>query len=130
MRVASAFLILIGLLWAFALWWSVSAMDAIAERMPNFYWYSAAESAGPVLLILGPLLLMRRSWQRAAAVTAVIGCGILTVGASWMLIDVVLHENPSNRAFGFFVAGVICVVAVLADLAGVRICRGAFRRFI
>jgi fucose 4-O-acetylase-like acetyltransferase len=103
-------------------------MDAIAERMPNFYWYGAAYAAGPVLLILGPLLLMRRSWQRAAAVTAAIGCCILTVGATWMLVDVALHENPSNRAFSFSVSGVICVVAVLADFAGVRICRVAFRR--
>jgi hypothetical protein len=96
--------------------------------MPNFYWYGIAEAAGPVLLIIGPLLLMRRSWQRTAAVIAAIGCCILTVGASWMLIDVALHENPSNRAFGFSVAGVICVVAVLADLAGFRICRVTFRR--
>ncbi len=103
-------------------------MDAIAERMPDFYWYGAANAAGPILLILGPMLLMRRSWQRAAAVTAAIGCCILTVGASRMLIDVALHENPSNRRFGFSVAGVICVVAVLADLAGVRVCRVAFRR--
>jgi hypothetical protein len=127
MRVASAFLILVGLLWASALWWSVRAMDAIAERLPNFYWYGAAEAAGPVLLILGPLLLMCRSW-RAAAVTAALGCCTLTVGASWMLIDVALHENASNRAFSFSVTGVICVVAVLADLAGVCICRVAFRR--
>ena len=128
MRVASTFLILVGLLWAFALWWSVLAMDAIAERMPNFYWYGVGYAAGPILLILGPLLLIRRSWQRSAAVTAAIGCCILTVGASWMLLDVALHENPSNRAFSFCVAGMICVVAVLADLAGVRICRLAFRR--
>jgi hypothetical protein len=128
MRVASAFLILIGLLWAFALWWSVSVMDAIAERLPNFYWYEAAHAAGPILLILGPLLLIRRSWHRAAAVTAAIGCCILTVGASWMLIDVALHENPSNRAFGFSVAGAICAIAVLVDIAGVKIWHVAFRR--
>jgi hypothetical protein len=103
-------------------------MDAIAERMPNFNWYGLAEAADPVLLIIGPLLLMRRSWQHTGAVTAAIGCCILTFGASWMLIDVALHENPSNRAFSFSVAGIICVVAGLADLAGVRICRVAFRR--
>ena len=128
MRVASAFLILVGLLWTFALWWSVAVMDAIAERMPNFYWYGAAYAAGPLLLVLGPLLLIHRSWRRSAAVTAAIGCCILTVGASWMLIDVALHENPSNRAFGLSVAAVICVVAVLADLAGIRMCSVAFRR--
>ena len=128
MRVASTFLILVGLLWAFALWCAVSAMDAIAERMPGFYWYGVVHVAGPALLIVGPLLLMRRSWQRAAAVIAATGCCILTVGASWMLIDVALHENASNRAFGFSMAGVICAVAVLADLAGVRVCRVAFRR--
>jgi len=128
MRVASAFLILVGLLWAFGLWWSVVAMDAIAERLPNFNWYGAAHAAGPVLLMLGPLLLMRRSWRRAGAMTAAIGCCILTVGASWLLIDVALHENPSNRAFGFSVAGVICGVAILADLAGIHIFRLAFRR--
>src|SRR5437879_13889751 len=111
MRVASAFLILIGLLWAFALWWSIRAMDAIAERLPDFYWYGAVEAAGPVLLILGALLLMRRSWQRAAAVTSAVGCCILTVGASWMLIDVALHENAANHAFDLSVIGVRCVVA-------------------
>ena len=105
-------------------------MDAIAERLPNFYWYGAAETAGPVLLILGPLLLTRRSWRRAAAVIAALGCFILTVGAIWELVDVALHESASNRAFGFSVSGVICVVAVLADLAGVRICRVAFRPLI
>ncbi len=130
MRVASAFLILVGLLWAFGLWWIDAVMSGIDERMPvaHFYWRVAAAVAGPVLLILGPLLLMRRAWRRAAAMLAAIGCCILTLGASWLLIDVALHENASNRAFSFSVAGVICVVALLPDLAGVRICRVAFRR--
>jgi len=35
MRVASAFLILIGLLWAFGLWWMDAVMNGIAERMPQ-----------------------------------------------------------------------------------------------
>jgi hypothetical protein len=105
-------------------------MDAIAERVPNFYWYIARDATGSVLLILGPLLLMRRSWQRAAALIAAIGCCILTVATSWMFIDVALHENPSNRALGFSITGALCAIAVLADVAGVKIWRAAFHRSI
>jgi xanthine/uracil permease len=129
MRVASAFLILIGLLWGLILWWSVNVMDAIAERLPNFYWYGARDAAGPLLLIVGPLLLMRPSWQRTGAVIAAIGCCILTVGATWMLIEA-WHENPSNRAFSFLMAGVICAIAVLVNVAGAKLWRVAFRRSI
>jgi hypothetical protein len=96
--------------------------------MDHFYWRLAGAAVGPILLILGPLLLIRRTWRRPAAVLAAIGCCILTLAASWALIDIALHENASNRAFGFSVAGVIFVVAVVADFAGVRICRVAFRR--
>ena len=105
-------------------------MDAIAERVPNFYWCIARDATGPVLFILGPLLLMRRLWQRAAALIAAIGCCILTVATSWMFIDVALHENPSNRALGFSITGALCAIAVLADVAGVKIWRAAFHRSI
>jgi hypothetical protein len=127
MRVASACLILIGVLWALALWWATSVMDSIAERMPNFNWYIVRDAAGPVLLILGPLLLIRRSWRRVGAVVAALGCCILTAAAGWMLIDAALHENASNRAFSISGGGVICGVAILADIAGVRVWRVAFR---
>jgi Kef-type K+ transport system membrane component KefB len=103
-------------------------MDSIAERLPNFNWYLIRDAAGPVFLILGPLLLIRRSWQRAGTVIAALGCCILSVAAGWMLIDTALHENASNRAFSLSVAGVICAVAFLADLAGVRLWLVAFRR--
>ena len=128
MRVASAFLILIGYSGSCFCGGQSPQWTPSLSACLIFIGTVPPEAAGPVLLILGPLLLIRRSWQRAAAVTAAIGCCILTFGAIWMLIDVALHENPSNRAFGFSVAGAICAITVLVDIAGVKIWYVAFRR--
>jgi len=122
---------LVGILWVLALWWFHTAMSGITEAVPVAHFYRAlfAALAGPLALIVGPLLLLYRLWRRVGALLGSLGCLVLTFYAIQLSIDS-FHESPSNRAFAFGAVGLFWIITLLTDLAAFYICRVVFRRAI
>lgn len=91
-------LIVIGAAWIMIMLAGDIAISGIATRaaFPTGAWYSAILLAGPLLLILGPTLVLINANRRLGVVLLIIGCLLVTLLA---LTDIVIsyHVAPLQR---------------------------------
>jgi hypothetical protein len=102
-------------------------MSGIAEPISLFYTssYYLALLLGPAMLIIGSVLILRRSREKVGAILAAGGCLILTVTVAHESI-LGLYVGPLQARPPYLVFIVMIIVTVLADAAAWRLYRHAF----
>jgi hypothetical protein len=124
MRVASAvFLLAVGGVWLLFMLWMLLSIAGVADSPQNrgyalAYW--SGYLAGPVLLVLGAALLLRRPVSMAGTLLTCLGCLALTGFAIYNSIGG-MQRNPLQAPPTYWFYGVMLVVMLLADLAGYKL---------
>jgi hypothetical protein len=127
MKAPAIYLLTVGFFWTLAVALVVVTMSGIAEPISLFYTssYYLASLLGPAMLIIGSVLILRRSHQKVGVILAAIGCLILTVTVARESI-LGLHVGPLQARPPYLVFIVMIIVTVLADAAAWRLHRHAF----
>jgi hypothetical protein len=124
MKLSAVYLLIIGVVWALAIGLMFLAMSSIAEPVGLLYTstYYAALLVGPALLIIGSLLILRRSREKIAFILSAIGCLILTVTIARESI-LGLQVEPLQAKPPYVLFAILISATVAADLAAWRIYR-------
>jgi len=115
---------LVGILWVLSMYWMISGMDAITERVPvspiGTVVGTALLFAGPILLICGPILLLVGFYSKVGAGLTLLGCVILTVWATYVTTGLRSVSWVEEKPL-FVICAVLIVVTLLCDLAAIRL---------
>jgi len=127
----SLFLLVVGLLWAAIVSWFFVAVGGaanlslayIGKAMLWFAWLFI----GPLLLIIGAILTLLGTHQKAGSILTMVGCCILTVTVGYQVVSA-LHDAADplimKPPYGVYAAAVI--LTLLAEAGAVHLCRLAF----
>src|SRR5437016_2572280 len=74
-------LLVAGIIWTLVVAWIYITLSGIAEpiSMMRIVLYYGGMLLGPLALILGPILVLRRSYGKLGAILAILGCAVLTI---------------------------------------------------
>jgi hypothetical protein len=128
MKIPGTFLLIIGCVWAIFVLWMFLTLAAIAE----FGWtlsgilYWAGMLIGPVVLIVGSALVLRRGNRASGVILVAIGCLILTSFALYNSV-VGMQQKPLQAPPPYSFYAVMFIVMLLADIAGFRVVRKLLR---
>jgi hypothetical protein len=128
MKIPSIFLLIIGCVWALFVVWMFVTLAGIAEfgwTLPGIvHWVGML--IGPVALVVGSALVLRRGNRASSAILVAIGCLILT---SFALYDSVvgMQQKPLQALPTYSFYAVMLIVMLLADIAGFRVVRQLLR---
>lgn len=89
MKLACVALVLVGIIWLVTQILAFVVITGIATPTPlgtNII-YSLSSGAGPLLLIVGPVLVLTKLAPRLGASMAVVGCILLTWFGAWTVFD-------------------------------------------
>src|ERR1700730_1713979 len=130
MKIPCVALILIGVGWILALIWECLVLSGIASpvSVSSVLWYYGTRSLGPILLIVGSTLILRRMSSRIGVILTTIGCAILTISVAGILLSF-LHVEPLERKpdyIDFTLYGFLALIVLAADSAVLRLCRLVF----
>lgn len=125
MKIFSIGLICVGVAWLLGLGGMYFVMSGISTpAFPDVFWYYGSRAIGPVLLIVGPLLIMSSYRQKLGVILIIVGCVFLTILLASSLFEF-LNVKPLQRKpdLGDYTWNAfLAVIGVLADVAAFRLC--------
>ena len=126
MKILSFALIVVGVVWAMALYWAHLVMTGMAELMPLSSWSiatlvrTALELMGPVLLICGPIFVLIGFHRRLGSIVALLGCLLLTAFVVDTMSD--LSSGNWSDAKGYLpMFAFLTSIALLCDVGAIRL---------
>jgi len=125
MKTAAGFLLVVGCLWALLIMWMFVTLAGIAEPPGSWvkaalYWSSML--IGPLMLIIGAVLLLRNTSLRSGAILVGIGCAILTGFALYNSV-IGIHREPLQAPPPYLLYFVLLLVMILSDAAAYKVYR-------
>lgn len=127
MRALSICLMFAGVFWALFVGWLYLALSGIAAPVSTLAVAAsfAGQMIGPLLLIVGSALVLKRGHAKAGAVLALVGCVVLTVLVGRATFAA-LHPLPLQAppAYGFF--AITLAVALASDVGAFLLYRRVF----
>jgi hypothetical protein len=120
MKMAAAFLLMVGCLWTSLIVWMFLTMAGVADAPESWarvalYWGSML--VGPLMLIIGAVLVLRGTSLRAGATLVGVGCVILTGFALYNSITG-MQRRPLQAPPPYLFYVVLLLVMLLSDAAG------------
>ena len=123
MRMAAGFLLVVGCVWGLLVVWMFLTIAGVADAPESWarvalYWGSML--VGPLMLIIGAVLLLRGASLRPGAILVGLGCVILTGFALYNSITG-LQRKPLQAPppYLFYVA--LLLIMLLSDAAAYRV---------
>jgi hypothetical protein len=123
-RSLSISLIVVGVLWAAVIAWMYIALSGIAEPISvmSVVLYYGGLLLGPLVLILGPILVLNGTYTKQGAILSILGCAVLTILVLYQTIQA-MHVEPLQVKPPYALYAVVVVLVVLADAAAVKLYR-------
>lgn len=118
MKASAIYLITVGVVWALAIAYMFFALSRIAEPISVVYttFYYTALMIGPLIMIIGPILVLAASHRKLGLILSAIGCVILTVTIGYQALSGLRAESLQVKPpYGLW-AGLI-IMTGLADTA-------------
>ena len=122
---AAAFLLVVGCLWALLVVWMFLTIAGIADAPESWarvalFWGGVL--VGPLVLIIGSVLLLRRTSSRRGSLLVALGCLIFTGFTLYNSIAGMQREPlQAPTPYSFF--AVILLFMLLSDIAAYKIFR-------
>ena len=124
MKALCIVLILVGVYWLLDLAWTYLVMSGISTpAVPAVFLYYGTRSIGPILLIVGPILVLNQAHKKLGVLLTAIGCTIITVLIGSSIVEF-LHVEPLQRKpdFGDYTRNAfLALVVLLSDWAAFRL---------
>jgi hypothetical protein len=128
MKIAAAFLLVVGCLWALFVVWMFLAIAGIADwpesitmvTMAVLYW--GGMLVGPLALFIGAVLSLRGASLRPGAILIGVGCVILTCYVLYNSI-VGMQHKPLQAPPPYKLYMVMLVIMLLSDAAAYKVYR-------
>jgi hypothetical protein len=113
---------LVGIVWALWVGLMYLVMSGMAEPISVSYasLYYTAMLVGPVILVVGPVLVLNQSQPKLGAVLAIIGCVILTISVAHETISG-FHVQPLQAKPPYLLFTFMVVVTLFADASAFRL---------
>jgi hypothetical protein len=112
-------LIIIAVGWTLGLVWEYLVLSGVASPASPLaiVWYYGTRSLGPILLVIGSLLILGHSSPKVGVLLAGIACAILTVSVATILLSFRHVEplEPKPDYIDYLLYGSLGVIALLAD---------------
>jgi hypothetical protein len=123
MKMASSFLLMVGCLWALLIVWMFLTIAGVADTPESWakaalYWGSML--VGPLVLIIGALLLLRGTSLRPAAILVGLGCITLNGFALYNSI-MGMQRKPLEASPPYVLYIVLLLIMLLSDAAAYKI---------
>lgn len=123
MKMAAGFLLVVGCLWTLLIVWMFLTIAGVAdapESWARFALYWGSMLVGPLMLIIGAVLLLRGMSLRPGATLVGVGCAILTGFALYNSITG-MQRKPLQAPppYLFYVA--LLLIMLLSDAAAYRV---------
>lgn len=123
MKMAAGFLLAIGCLWGLLVVWmflSVAGAAGTPESWPKTALYWSGMFVGPLMLVVGTVLLLRGASLRSGAVLAELGCIILTGFALYNSI-IGLQRKPLQAPPPYLFYAALLLIMIVSDVAAYKI---------
>jgi hypothetical protein len=128
MRLLSIYLILEGIIWALIVAWIFLSLTNIADlnssKTELVYVFVLA---CPLLLIVGPVLILLETWPKPGVVLTMLGCLTVTALVLYQVIQGA-HREPLQVKPPYVVYGLAIGAVLLGDLVALRLCQIVFTR--
>ena len=123
MKIAAGFLFVVGCSWMLLIVWMFLAISGVADAPESWarvalYW--GAMLVGPSVLIIGSVLLLRRTSLQPGTILVGIGCVILTGFALYNSI-VGMQRRPLEAPPPYLFYIVMLLIMLLSDAAAYKI---------
>jgi hypothetical protein len=123
MKMAAGFLLTVGCLWALLIVWMFLTIAGIADApevwaKTALYW--GGMLVGPVVLIIGAVLLLRGTSLRLGAILVGLGCLILTGFALYNSI-IGMQRQPLQAPPPYSLYVLLLLIMLLSDAAAYRV---------
>jgi hypothetical protein len=120
MKTISICLLLVGIVWALAVGWIYLSLSTIAEptSVAQVIAYYAGLLAGPLILIVGPALVLNGTYAKPGAALAMIGCVVLTIFVVYQSLQA-FHVEPLQVQPPYALYAIVVVLTLLSDVAAV-----------
>jgi len=132
MKMAAGFLLVVGCLWMFLVVWSFFVIAGVADAPESWahaalYWCGVL--IGPLVLIIGAVLLLRGTSLRPGATLVGLGCVILTRLVLYNSI-IGMQRKPLQAPPPYLAYASLLLITLLSDAAAYRIYKalGGLRR--
>lgn len=124
---AAGFLLVVGCLWALFIAWMFLTIAGIADAPESWakpaIWLGGM-LAGPFVLIIGAVLLLRGTSLRAGAILVALGCIILTSLTLYSSI-VGMQQSPPQAPPPYLFYIVLLLLMLLSDVAAYKVYRAS-----
>lgn len=123
MRLAAGFLLVVGCLWTLLVLWMLLSIAGVAGPVESWtkavlYWLGMF--IGPLILVVGAVLLLRGFLLRPGAILAELGCIILTAFAVYNCVTG-MQRRPLQAPTPYLVYAVLLLVMIISDIAAYKI---------
>jgi hypothetical protein len=131
MKVLSIGFLLVGIVWSLALLWTYMVMSGISTPVSftALASYYGPMLIGPMLLIVGAILVLTGFHPKMGSILTIIGCTILTILVGYSTAQD-LHPEPLQMRPSYGIDLFLIIVALLSDWAAFRLCQLAFSRAV
>jgi hypothetical protein len=123
-------LLFVGVIWALFVGWMYLALSGIADpiSVTRVVLYFGLLLLGPLILIVGPILVLTGRQPKVGAILAMVGCVILTITVAYQ-VPSVLHDlhDPLVKKSPWWLYAVPIILTLLADAGAVQVYRLAGR---
>ncbi|WP_263415888.1 hypothetical protein [Terriglobus albidus] len=122
MKSLSIYLLLLGIIWALLVGWMYLALSGIAEpiSMMRVVLYFGGMLIGPLVLIVGSVLVLCGTYAKPGALLALLGCVVLTIFVVYQSLQA-LHVEPLQVQPPYLLYVIAVVVALLSDAGAFRL---------
>jgi hypothetical protein len=125
MKMAAGFLLVVGCLWMLLIVWMFLTIAGVADAPESWakaalYW--GGMLVGPLVLIIGAILLLRGTSLRPGALLVGLGCIIFTGFALYNSITG-MQRKPLEAPPPYVLYIVLLVVMLLSDAAAYKVCK-------
>jgi hypothetical protein len=129
-RPISIFLLVVGLLWGFFVSGLIALLGGFFGNTPpsdpivigkgvlSIWWMFA----GPLLLVGGTICVLRVAYARVGAISALVGCAILTIMVGYQTVSMLRHTSDPlvmRPQYSFYALAVI--LTLFSDAGAVRL---------
>ena len=123
MKIAAIFLLVVGCLWALFVVWMFLTIAGVADTPESWarvalYW--GGMLVGPLVLIIGAVLLLRKRSSRKGSILVAIGCLILT---GFVLYNSIagMERQPLQAPTPYSAFVVLLLIMILSDITAYKI---------
>jgi len=122
MKALSIGFMLVGIVWALVVVWIHLVMIGITEPISagSVFLYFGAMLLGPILLILGSILVLKGLHAKQGAILVLFGCTILSLIVGYSSIQD-LHVEPLQVKPPYLFDACLIITALLSDVGAFRL---------